>query len=116
MPIPKACLLSGPGCSDNGVAVPGKSRCRAHDGAAWSRVDPESKHRYDAAWRMRRAMVLREQPHCAVCGAPATDVDHIIAVADGGTDDRANRRGLCAPCHRKHTADQNRARRKKGKP
>lgn len=111
----RACILCGPGCSDDGIAVSGKSRCAAHGGGAWSRVDPSSKHRYDARWRDRRARALREEPTCALCPVPATDVDHIIAVADGGTDARENLRGLCNPCHKKHTADQNRQRRKKGR-
>lgn len=113
--MPRVCILSGPNCSDDGIAVRGKSRCRAHGGGAWSRVDPASKHRYDARWRDLRARVLREQPTCAMCSAPATDADHIIAVADGGTDARENLRGLCNSCHKKHTAKQNRDRRRKGR-
>jgi 5-methylcytosine-specific restriction endonuclease McrA len=114
---PRACILYGPKCSDGGRAVPGKSRCKFHGGEAWQRTDPSSKHRYDSGhWRELRARVLREQPTCEVCGASATDVDHIVAHADGGTDDRENLRALCKPCHKKHTAEQNRARRKrKGK-
>lgn len=36
------------------------------------------------------------------------DVDHIIAVADGGTDDPANLRLLCTRCHKERTALQRR--------
>ncbi|MGV9364512.1 HNH endonuclease signature motif containing protein [Amycolatopsis sp. NPDC003731] len=37
---------------------------------------------------------------CQVCGVRAsTEVDHIIPYAEGGTDDEANARGVCAPCH-----------------
>jgi 5-methylcytosine-specific restriction endonuclease McrA len=58
--------------------------------------------------------VLAEEPTCRIFGAPATDVDHIIAVADGGgMYDRANLRPLCRKHHKKHTAAQNRARRQK---
>ena len=64
-------------------------------------------------WQEIRARVLREQPRCEICGKPATDVDHVRAVADGGPDDRSNLRALCNPCHEKHTAEQNRARRRK---
>jgi 5-methylcytosine-specific restriction protein A len=111
MPRRRACILQGPGCSDNGLAVPGRSRCRAHGGKNWSRTDPASKHKYGAHWQETRARVLREQPRCAECRRPATDVDHIVAHADGGTDDRSNLRPLCNPCHKKATASQNRARR-----
>lgn len=32
------------------------------------------------------------------------EVDHILAVADGGTDDPSNLRLLCVPCHHERTA------------
>lgn len=34
------------------------------------------------------------------------EVDHIVAVKDGGTDDPANLRLLCLPCHHEITAAQ----------
>lgn len=108
--MPRACLICGQ------PSVPGKSRCETHGGKAWKRTDPSAKHRYGAAWRDRRARVLRESPNCELCGKPATDVDHRVAHADGGSDDRSNLRALCNPCHKKVTAEQNRARRnRKGK-
>ena len=109
----RQCIRYGRGCSDGGVAVPGRSRCRAHGGDSWSRIDPAAKRGYGADWQGIRERVLRESPNCEVCGAPATDVDHRIARADGGTDARSNLRGLCHPCHKKHTAEQNHARRKR---
>ena len=36
------------------------------------------------------------------------EVDHIVAVEDGGTDDPANLRLLCRPCHKDRTALQRR--------
>ena len=36
------------------------------------------------------------------------DVDHIVAVEDGGTDDPANLRLLCRRCHKERTALQRR--------
>lgn len=104
----RACIL----CSRH--ALPGRSRCKEHGGGSWARVNPAAKGHYGADWRKIRAQVLREQPRCE-CGQRATDVDHIIARADGGTDARANLRALCYPCHRRHTAEQNRARHKRRK-
>ncbi|NYD91407.1 HNH endonuclease signature motif containing protein [Sphingomonas melonis] len=51
-----------------------------------------------------RAAVLAEEPLCRRClklgrTEPAVEVDHIIRLADGGTDDRSNKQGLCKPCH-----------------
>lgn len=41
------------------------------------------------------AQILMDEPLCRECRkagriVPATDVDHIVARADGGTDDRSN--------------------------
>jgi 5-methylcytosine-specific restriction enzyme A len=109
----RVCIRYGRGCSDGGRCPPGKSRCRAHGGSSWARVDPVAKGRYGAAWQQLRKRVLRESPKCETCGRPATDVDHRVAVADGGTDDRSNLRALCLDCHKQHTAEQNRARRRR---
>ncbi len=53
-------------------------------------------------------MVLADEPLCRECGkigrvTAATDVDHVIARAKGGTDDRANLRALCHRCHTRKT-------------
>lgn len=55
-------------------------------------------------WPEIRAAVLREEPHCRACARlglsqPSVEVDHIIARAHGGSDDRSNLQGLCGPCH-----------------
>jgi 5-methylcytosine-specific restriction endonuclease McrA len=52
------------------------------------------------AWRELRAQIFaRDRWACVVCGAPATDVDHIIAVQDGRPDVPFNLRSLCEACH-----------------
>jgi 5-methylcytosine-specific restriction protein A len=33
----------------------------------------------------------------------ATELDHIIALDNGGADEEDNRQGLCGPCHRDKT-------------
>ena len=92
----------------------GRSRCEVHGGGSWARVDPIAKGRYGAEWQRVRQRVLREEPTCRICGAPSSDVDHIVAVADGGgMYDRANLRSLCADCHKRHTSEQNAQRRRK---
>ncbi|MEG9303316.1 HNH endonuclease signature motif containing protein [Psychrobacter celer] len=37
---------------------------------------------------------------------PATDVDHIINKAKGGSDDPSNLQSLCRKCHRSKTANE----------
>jgi 5-methylcytosine-specific restriction endonuclease McrA len=43
-------------------------------------------------------------PECAECGAPATDVDHVIPLADGGSNDIGNLQALCHSHHSAKTA------------
>jgi hypothetical protein len=50
-----------------------------------------------------RKQVLAEEPTCRFCGAPATEVDHAIPIAMGGTSERANLVSLCTQCHRAKT-------------
>lgn len=64
----------------------------------------QTRTRGDTWTRIRRA-VLSESPLCARClqagrYTPATEVDHVLPLAHGGTDDRHNLQGLCADCHR----------------
>lgn len=63
-----------------------------------------SERGYGAAWRVIRDAYLADHPDCVSCGAPATDVDHIIARRWGGTDDEENLQALCHECHAKKTA------------
>jgi len=56
-------------------------------------------------WRKLRARVLMRDGHrCQLCGAPATDVDHVLPVSEGGPDDPRNLRALCASCNRSTAA------------
>ena len=43
----------------------------------------------------RRALFARDGHRCVVCGAPATEVDHLVAVSAGGGDEPANLRAVC---------------------
>lgn len=52
------------------------------------------------AWRRLRSTALaRDGGRCVECGAPASEVDHIVPVSLGGADDIANVRSLCHACH-----------------
>jgi len=37
---------------------------------------------------------------------PASEVDHIVAKGDGGTDDPTNLQALCRRCHEEKTAKE----------
>ena len=111
MPIapPRPCRW--PGCPAL-VHEPRERFCaphrRAHKRDADRRTDerrPSSARRgYGRTWRELRKAVLASQPLCELCLregriTPATDVDHIVPLRDGGTNDPDNLRPLCRPHH-----------------
>jgi 5-methylcytosine-specific restriction protein A len=67
---------------------------------------------YGTAWDRLRAQILRRDGYlCLTCQANgrveiATQVDHIMPKAKGGTDDPLNLQSLCAPCHKAKTDDE----------
>jgi len=75
---------------------------------------------YDARWRKIRMGILSGEPLCRACEKQgrvtlATDVDHIIPLSRGGTNDPGNLQPLCHSCHSTKTAREDGAfgRRKK---
>jgi len=56
-------------------------------------------------WRRIRERVLKRDGYlCRTCRdkgrvTPATEVHHVIALSQGGTDDDGNLLGLCQDCH-----------------
>lgn len=60
-------------------------------------------------WRATRLRIL-ERDHWTCqhpgCGQHATQVDHIINDAAGGTDDDSNLQALCTPHHRTKSANE----------
>lgn len=79
--------------------------CTAHARPAWQRLPITTTGRgYGAAWRRLRSAQIAHQPDCEECGAPATEVDHIVPKAQGGSDHPTNLQSLCAECHDRKTA------------
>lgn len=65
-------------------------------------------------WRRKRESILiRDNYTCRVCGLTTKDleVDHIVNVAQGGTDDDGNLQAICVPCHKAKTARESAAHR-----
>lgn len=67
---------------------------------------------YGHAWRKLRKTILHRDGYlCVSCKrsdryVPATDVDHIINKAKGGSDDPSNLQSLCRKCHMTKTANE----------
>lgn len=58
----------------------------------------------------RRRRYLAEHPLCARCDAfgrtsEAVELDHVVPLAKGGTDDESNLQGLCVACHKAKTIE-----------
>lgn len=79
---------------------------------AWRTTTGSSTSRgYGAGWRRLRKRILARDPFCLCCGRNVSEhVDHIVSKAAGGTDDAANLRGICEPCHKRKTAKDGHAR------
>ena len=94
-------VCAQPGCP----ILTTESYCPQHrrsiDKAIKERTAEQRKVYTTRRWKALRRRVLREQPWCAVCGMrPATDVDHIIPLREGGPPfDRVNVQGLCKADH-----------------
>lgn len=66
-----------------------------------------------SAWRMiRRGVIERDGRRCRLCGKDLSDVPtwltevhHVQAKSDGGSDHPSNLMTLCVMCHKRITAD-----------
>ncbi len=69
---------------------------------------------YDARWRKQRVRGLALEPLCRECKkrgriTAATVRDHIVPIAQGGSNEESNIQSLCAPCHNRKTMLEMRA-------
>ncbi|KJV38197.1 HNH endonuclease [Acinetobacter brisouii] len=85
---------------------------RSNWGKRPDRTGSTTERGYGHTWRKLREKVLQRDSYlCVQCNsvgqiAEATDVDHIIPKAHGGTDDMSNLQSLCSVCHKEKTANQ----------
>jgi 5-methylcytosine-specific restriction protein A len=80
---------------------------------SWARPGKNAKRRLRGrAGVADRKRILAEEPLCRICLAEgrtraSEEVDHIRDdVPAEEWDSRANKQGLCKPCHKKKTADE----------
>jgi len=72
----------------------------------WEHDKTTTERGYGYEWRLTRLRILnRDMYLCQVCDkqgktTPATEVDHIIPKAKGGTDNEDNLQSICYRCHK----------------
>lgn len=77
---------------------------RARDLARGTRIE----RGYGGDWPRLRREFLAALPWCA-CGSPATEVDHVVPIRDGGAPrEVGNLQPLCGVCPRRKTAADDR--------
>lgn len=89
--------------------VCGKTRRRQLDREYDSKRGSSTDRGYGSNWRRTRAMFLRRYPLCEDClfegrTEAATEVHHITAKRDGGSNEFSNLMALCRSHHSKRTA------------
>lgn len=98
-------------------SLPAQAQRRAHwkrRGVLYERTKRKRPPRaYGPRWRRLRRLVLAREPLCRECAprglvVEATEVDHIIPLRAGGTDDDANLQPLCKRCHSRKGAREGR--------
>lgn len=101
-----------PGCTAD-AKKSGVAFCAEH---APKRYDPRTtsaQRGYGARWQKLRQAILARDPLCVECKregktTPATDVDHVLSKAAGGTDALDNLQSLCRVHHNRKTANERR--------
>lgn len=98
MPIaaPKPCTVC------NALVHDGTIRCAAHKLATWVK-HPEVKRTSGRKLQRQRAALFAAEPLCRECSktgrvSEAVIRDHIVPLAEGGSDDDSNIQPLCQAC------------------
>lgn len=91
-------VCSQPGC-------PNLRPCPNHAPKPWSTPSARNQARSSGnGWdqqRTRKRILKRDGHRCYIadCTTPATIVDHVIPMAEGGTDTDDNKASMCEPHH-----------------
>ena len=91
-----------------------RGKCEDHQPEAWvsSKGKTAEERGYGHKWKkIRKQALVRDGYLCQECLKSglltvATDVDHIINKAQGGTDALSNLQCLCHPCHKIKTISE----------
>jgi hypothetical protein len=64
------------------------------------------KRKISEEFKKAKREMIERRTKCHECEDYATELHHIIAVEDGGTDDIENLMPLCKECHKEYTSEQ----------
>ena len=64
------------------------------------------KRKISKEFKKARREMIERRTKCHECENYATELHHIVAVEDGGTDDIENLMPLCKECHKEYTSEQ----------
>lgn len=67
------------------------------------------KFKRNVSTAKKKRVAASQKWHCAICQHmldETYEVDHILALKDGGSNEIDNLRALCRPCHAKKTAEE----------
>lgn len=64
------------------------------------------KRKISASFKKARREMTERRAKCHECDNYATELHHILAIEDGGTDDIENLMPLCKECHNEYTSEQ----------
>jgi len=80
---------------------------RRHSGLLLCKTGEKAmKRAISAELKKTRREMMERRTKCHECNDYATELHHIIAVEDGGTDDIKNLMPLCNECHKEYTSEQ----------
>jgi 5-methylcytosine-specific restriction protein A len=101
MPIAAPRPCAHPGCT---ALTTSGGRCEQHQRSSWVKRPTATKRITGRRLQRARAELFARQPLCEQCEAKgvvrlATQRDHRVPLAEGGTEDDTNVQALCDACH-----------------
>lgn len=79
--------------------------CAAYQGqASYIEKGTKAERGYPADWEKRRLRILQRDPVCKACELElSNEVDHLVPLERGGSNEDANLQGLDKTCHSRKT-------------